>query len=507
MLKILKSAQVNDVDSYTIEKEPILSINLMERAAGQCSSWIKEHFDPSSKVNIFIGPGNNGGDGLAIARQLAEYGYEVYVFLVKISDKLSKDSQVNFERLQNSTSVEIKTIENVDELPLISGAQLIIDGLFGSGLSRPLEGLPAEVVKYLNSLDAIRIAIDIPSGLFGEDNSENVKENIFKADYTLTFQFPSLSFFYPENEEYVGEWFVLPIGLKQEKIDQIDSPFYLITKDFVKRNLKQRKRFAHKGNLGHVLMICGAYGKIGAAVLASKAALKTGSGLVTAHVPKLGYDIMQTAAPEVMMSIDSSKTIFSHVPEIKQFSAVGTGPGLGMENDTREAIKELLKNADKPIVLDADALNMISENRTLLDLLPKNSILTPHPKEFERLAGKVSDHYARIQLQRDFAQKYNVYLVLKGGNTTIATPEGLCYFNVTGDAGMATAGSGDVLTGMISSLLGQGYKPQIAAIVGVYLHGLSGNIASQQLSMEAVTASDIIQYIGNAFKCVRDEKY
>mgnify|MGYP000190907793 CR=1 FL=1 len=506
-MKVLRSNQVKDVDSYTIDNEPILSINLMERAAGQCSNWIKERFDSASKVNIFIGPGNNGGDGLAIARQLAEYGFDVYVFLVKITDKLTKDSQVNFERLKKVNKVAISTIETADDLPVISSGQLVVDGLFGSGLSRPLEGLPAEVVKYLNSLDAIRIAIDIPSGLFGEDNSENVKENIFKADYTLTFQFPSLSFFYPENEDFVGDWFVLPIGLSQEKIDQMDSPFYLITKDFVRRKLKRRKRFAHKGTFGHVLMICGGYGKMGASVLASKAALKTGSGLVTAHVPKMGYDIMQTAAPEVMMSIDSSDTIFSHVPELKQFSAVGTGPGLGMNDNTKEAIKSLFENAYQPMVLDADALNIISEEKDFLDLLPENSILTPHPKEFERLAGEVSDHYARIQLQREFAQKYKVFLVLKGGNTTIATPDGLCYFNATGDAGMATAGSGDVLTGMITSLLGQGYTPEMAAVVGVYIHGLSGNIASKQLSMEAVTASDIIQYTGNAFKCVRDEKY
>ena len=506
-MKVLKSNQVKDVDSYTIENEPILSFNLMERAAGQCSKWIKERFDLTYKVNIFIGPGNNGGDGLAIARQLSEYGYEVYVFLVKISDKLSKDSQVNFECLKKDNKIAITTIERTNDLPLISEGQLVIDGLFGSGLSRPLEGLPAEVVQYLNSLDVIRIAIDIPSGLFGEDNSENVKESIFKADYTLTFQFPSLSFFYPENEDYVGEWFALPIGLSQEKIDQIDSPFYLITKDFVKRNLKQRKRFSHKGKFGHVLMICGGYGKMGASVLASKAALKTGSGLVTAHVPKLGYDIMQTAAPEVMLSIDPSEIIFSHLPELKQFSAVGTGPGLGMENDTEEALKKLLQNADRPVVLDADALNIISEERDFLDLLPENSILTPHPKEFERLAGKVDDHYARIQLQLEFAQKYKVFLVLKGGNTTIAAPDGLCYFNVTGDAGMATAGSGDVLTGMITSLLGQGYTPEMAAVIGVYLHGLSGNMASKHLSMEAVTASDIIYYLGNAYKSVRDEKY
>jgi len=503
-MKILQSKQVQEVDAYTIENEPILSINLMERAAGQCRQWIRDHIEITDKVNIFIGPGNNGGDGLAIARQLADNNYEVFVFLVKITDKLSPDAQRNLKRLEMNQQVPVTTIASGEDFPVLPKGQIVIDGLFGSGLSRPLEGFPAQVVKYLNSLDAIRIAIDIPSGLFGEDNSENTG-SIFKAHYTLTFQFPSLSFFYPENEDYVGQWNVLPIGLSSQKIQQLDSPYQLVTKDFIKNHLITRKRFAHKGNYGHTLLICGGYGKMGAAVMAAQAALRTGAGLVTVHLPKIGYQIMQTSSPEIMISLDPSDELFTQIPEINQFSVIGTGPGIGTHDDTRHALKKLLEESESPLVLDADALNIISEEREFLTLLPKNSILTPHPKEFERLAGKAGDHYTRLQKQIEFSKTHRVIVVLKGGNTSVTTPEGSCFFNITGNPGMATAGSGDVLTGMITSLFGQGYQPWLAAIIGVYLHGLSGDLASEQGGMEALTATDLIRHIGNAFNCIQNE--
>jgi NAD(P)H-hydrate epimerase len=502
-MKILQSAQVKEVDSYTIENEPVLSINLMERAARQCSKWILEHIKKEQRVNIFVGPGNNGGDGLAIARQLADKERRVRVYLVKISDKLSTDAQVNLDRLKAQDQVEIYTIQEKDPLPEITEGGVILDGLFGSGLNRPLEGFPSDVVKHLNKQPVTRIAIDIPSGLFGEDNSKNDYDSIFRASYTLTFQFPSLSFFYPENEMFVGKWFVLDIGLKQEKINDIDSPYFLVTEEIVRNSLIQRKRFAHKGNFGHVLLINGAYSKMGAAILAAKAALRTGSGLVTAHLPKCGYNIMQTAAPEVMISIDISDIIFSEVPDIQKFTNVGGGCGLGMKNNTQKALKNLITEEKRPLVLDADALNILGENKEWLNYLPKNSILTPHPKEFERLAGPTDNHYSRIELQREFAQKHGIILILKGGNTSIALPDGTCYFNVTGNAGMATAGSGDVLTGILASLVGQRYEPAMAAILGVYLHGLAGDIASEKQGQEALIASDIINSIGMAYKTIQ----
>ncbi len=504
-MKLLRAEQVKDVDGYTIEHEPIHSINLMERAAGRITSWVTRHFSPNRRIYVFAGPGNNGGDGLAVARQLSNKGYIVEVYLVKLSSRLSPDATVNLERLRQGGKVRVSTIEKVGDLPDIGGNGLILDGLFGSGLNRPLEGLPAEVVQHLNRCHAVRIAIDMPSGLFGEDNSSNHDQAIFRADYTLTFQFPNLSFFFPEHEDMVGQWHIMPIGLMQEKIDQIETPYNLITSKEVSHKMIPRKRFAHKGHFGHVLIITGSYGKMGAAVLTSKAALRTGSGLVTTHVPRLGYQIMQTALPEAMISLDLSDIIFSQVPGLKSFSAVGLGPGLGTKENTRTAVDTLLERENRPVVIDADALNILSSNPGMLEKLPAGSILTPHPLEFERLTRPVNNHYERIELQRQFARDHNVYLVLKGGNTTVACPDGRLFFNAGGNPGMATGGSGDVLTGMITSLLGQGYSPEDAAIIGVHVHALAGDRASETWGRQALMASDIIDSIGKAFKCLSNE--
>jgi len=505
-MKILRSDQVKEVDGYTIENEPIHSINLMERAAGRISCWIADHIEANRRLHFFIGPGNNGGDGLAIARQLADRGYLPQVYLVKISNKLSPDAQVNLDRLKKQDQVPVHAVEQESDLPDVKEGDVIVDGLFGSGLNRPLEGFPAEVVKHLNKMSALRIAIDIPSGLFGEDNTSNSYEAIFRADYTLTFQFPNLAFFFPENQDVVGSWHVLDIGLMREKIDELDSPYHMITREQVRGYLYPRKRFAHKGHFGHVLMITGGYGKMGAAVLSSKAALRTGSGLVTAHVPRLGYEIMQTALPEAMISLDISDIIFSQPPDLTAFTTAGTGPGLGTKENTQNALSTLIERDKRPMVLDADALNILAMHPDWLDKLPEGSILTPHPKEFERLTRPVSGHYAKIALQQEFAQQYHVYVVLKGGNTSVACPDGNVYFNATGNPGMATGGSGDVLTGMITSLLGQGYEPKHAAVTGVYLHALAGDIAAEEKGQEAVIASDIIESIGLAFKCIQNEE-
>ncbi len=505
-MKILRSSDVKIVDAYTIENEPIHSINLMERAAGTISGWIVKNYNPVKKILIFIGPGNNGGDGLAIARQLAENKFIVKVLWVKITDKLSPDAKINYNRLKEQGLAEISEITDVKQIPETHAENIILDGIFGSGLNRPLEGFPAKVVQKLNEMEGIKIAIDTPSGLFGEDNSSNHYDSIFKADYTFTFQFPTLSFFFPEHQDFVGKWKIMDIGLSQKKIDETESCYYLITKNKVSNHIKKRKRFDHKGKYGHVLIITGGYGKMGAAVLTSNAALRTGSGLVTTHVPKLGYEIMQTALPEAMISIDLSDIIFSESPETDRFTCVGIGPGIGTKNNTQKALKSLIDKEKRPVVLDADALNILAHNKEWLEILPENSILTPHPKEFERLTEPADNHYERLEMQRDFAQKHKVYLVLKGGNTTIAGPEGNIFFNTSGNPGMATAGSGDVLTGMITSLLGQGYDPKWAAITGVYLHGLAGDLAAEKLGEETCIASDIIHYIGKAFKQLKNEK-
>jgi len=498
-MKIFQSAQIREIDSYTISNEPISSINLMERAAQSVTNWVIKNCDILNEIFVFAGPGNNGGDALAVARQLYDAGYCIRVFILHNSNSLSSDCQINLDRIKSLKNCKLSDIKSVNDFPIINKENSIIDGLFGSGLSRPLDNLVLNVVKHINSSGAKIISIDIPSGLFCEDNSNNNQESIVKANFTLTLQFPKLSFFFPENQDFIGEWFVLPIGLHQEIINSTETPFYFLTNDFIKSHLKQRKKFSHKGIYGHVLLISGSYGKMGAAILASKACLRSGSGLVTTHIPKSGYSIIQTALPETMVSIDQSDLIFTDVSDATNYTSIGIGSGIGTKPNTMKGLRSLLNNFRKPIVIDADALNILSENKELIKNIPENSILTPHPKEFERLTCKWTNDYERLQKQIRFSVNNSVFVVLKGAHTSVTCPDGTCYFNTTGNPGMATAGSGDVLTGIILSLLGQDYEPKFAALIGVFLHGTAGDIASEKIGEEALIASDIIENLGNAF--------
>jgi NAD(P)H-hydrate epimerase len=499
-MKIFTSEQIRQIDKYTIEHEPVASIDLMERAACQIADWLTVQYDQTQSFTVFSGPGNNGGDGLAVARMLTQKYYKVTVYIIRISEKLSQDTQINYERLKSTGVTEIFDLYDNDQLPSIQEDDIILDAIFGTGLNRPADGFAARLIRFINSLPNIRISIDIPSGLFGEDNTDNRPDNIIKADVTLTLHFPALSFFFGENEQYTGKWYVLPIGLSQHAIQKTDSPFNYVISSDIPGYLKKRKRFSHKGTYGNVLMIAGSYGMMGAAVLSARAALRTGSGLVTVHVPQSGYQIVQTALPEALISIDASDIVFSNVPDLSGFNAIGIGPGLGSKVNTQRALYDLVKKTKVPLVIDADGLNILSANKEWLNILPHGTILTPHPKEFERLAGNSKTGYKRNQMQIKFAQKYNVIVILKGAYTSIALPDGSCYFNSTGNPGMATAGSGDVLTGIILSLLGQGYIPTHAALVGVYLHGLAGDYAASKGSEESVIASDIIENIGRAFR-------
>lgn len=503
-MKIFTSEQVRQIDKYTIENEPIASIDLMERAAQQITGWLTDHYDQRYSFTVFSGPGNNGGDGLAVARMLLQQFYSVTIYMIRISEQLSPDAKINYDRLKKMDNIEIINIRDHDQMPVLSENEIIVDAIFGSGLSRPSDGLTARIIKHLNSLPNTRISIDIPSGLFGEDNSCNQPENIINADFTLTLQFLPLSFFFAENEQYTGNWEALPIGLAKNAIQEIYSPYNYVLSSDISVLLKKRKRFSHKGTYGNVLLIAGSYGMMGAAVLSARAALRAGSGLVTVHLPGFGYQIVQTAVPEALISMDASDVIFSGIPELAGFNAVGIGPGLGSMINTQQALLDLLKKVKVPLVIDADGLNILSANKEWLNLLPAGTILTPHPKEFDRLAGESGTGYDRNQRQIGFAQKYNVIVVLKGAYTSIALPDGSCYFNSTGNSGMATAGSGDVLTGIILSLLGQGYIPAHAALVGVYLHGLAGDLAAKEGSEESVIAGDIIENIGRAYRTARE---
>ena len=498
-MKILLSTQIREADSYTIENEPIASIDLMERASVAFVNWFIENFGTSALVKVFCGSGNNGGDGLAIARLLIERGYRVDAYIVRTKSGGSADFITNYERLKNITTVQEITAS--EDLPAIAPEEIVIDALFGSGLSRPVEGLFAKAIRSINQAKATVVAVDIASGLFSDAASEG--EAIVKADYTISFQVPKLAFFMRQNFEYVGEWKTVDIGLDNAFIETLPTDYYTIEKDWVKTLIPVRNKFSHKGNFGRVMIIAGSHGKMGAAVLCGRACLKTGAGLLTIHSPACGYQIVQIAVPEAMATVDPSIGCFSEVPDLDPFDTVGLGPGLGTNEKTIAAYQNLLENAKFPLVIDADGINMLAKEPELLKLTPEDSILTPHPKEFERIAGGWDNDFDKLALQRNFAMKHKLYIVLKGAHTTVATPDGRIYFNTTGNPGMASAGSGDVLTGMVTALLGQTKDPLKAAVAGVYLHGLAGDLAAEMVGQESMIASDIIDHIGPAFKLLR----
>jgi hydroxyethylthiazole kinase-like uncharacterized protein yjeF len=502
-MKIFTSSQIKLIDSFTIENEPVKSVNLMERAAHKLLQWIMSHFNRPAHFLIFTGPGNNGGDGLALARLLKENRYDVEIYNVRVTDKVSDDWKINFGRVEEC-GIPFTDIRSIEEFPMICANDIIADAIFGSGLTRPADGLAGDVIRKINNSGNVVIAVDIPSGLFAEDNNRNVPENIIKADHTLSFQFPKLSFLFAENYCYTGEWHLLPIGLHPSCIGVTATPYYYIERKEVKALLKKRNKFDHKGNFGHSLLIAGSKGKMGAAVLAARAALRTGTGLITCHIPQEGINILQTSVSEAMVSPDKNNEIISSLTDLSPFDTIGIGPGIGTAKETENILKKVLSDFNKPVVIDADALNIIGRNKDLLLLIPAYSILTPHPKEFERIAGVTSNTYDRLLAQISFSERYNCIVVLKGANTSVSLPDGKVFFNSTGNPGMATGGSGDVLTGIILSLLAQGYSPENAAIAGVFLHGLAGDIAAEKCCYESLIASDIIENISNAYLRIRE---
>jgi len=503
-MKIISSTHKREADKITIEREHIQSIELMERAAKAIAVWLQKNFNKYTSFIFFIGSGNNGGDGLAVARLLAEKKYKVKVFLSEV--KISDDAQKNLEKLKNFDAVKITQLSENEKLPPIFKQSVVIDALFGSGLNRPIQGYLKEIVNHINKSNATVVAIDIPSGLKSdyalEDCTFLSNEVIVRANITLALETPYLSFFFPESGKYVGKWHILHIGLDTKFISQIKTPYFCNTRDFIVGKIRKREKFTHKGSYGHGLLIGGSYGKMGAAILSTRAAIKTGAGLISAHIPECGYNIMQIAIPEAMVSIDKYQKIVSEFPNLSSFNAVAIGPGLGKSNATASCLKDLFEKCKNsiPMVIDADALNILSDNPEFLNYIPKDTILTPHPKELDRIVGVASNSVERNKNLVELATKYHIFVILKGHHTAIATPDGNCFFNITGNPGMATGGSGDVLTGMILSLLAQGYSPFDASVLGVYLHGLAGDIAADLISEEALDASSIINNIGAAFK-------
>ncbi|HEV7379875.1 MAG TPA: NAD(P)H-hydrate dehydratase [Dyadobacter sp.] len=492
-MKIFSTPQIREADRYTIKHEPVSSLDLMERASQAFVRCFCDQFVNTRPVVIFCGKGNNGGDGLAIARLLSERGYQVQVIIVEHTESGSADFQENYERLKNHlTPVHLHTI---NDLPALAPKIVIIDAILGSGLSRPAEGLVADVIHSINNLPNKVVSVDIASGLFA-DKSNDENDPVVKPSCTVSFQFPKLAFLLPQNAEYTGDWHIVDIGLHQDYIQNAVTPYSFTDQAAAEALVMPRKKFSHKGTFGHALIIAGSYGKMGAAVLSGKACLRSGVGLLSMHIPEAGYDIMQIANPEAMVIVDVHARYITNLPDISSYSAIGVGPGLGKGKETVQMLEKLLESAQSPLIIDADALNILSENKHLLAKLPAKTILTPHPKEFQRLAGNSNNEFERLELARDFAKKYKVIICLKGANTAVVHPNGNVHFNSTGNPGMATGGTGDVLTGIITALLAQGYDPEHAAIFGVYQHGLAGDKAAEIRGMSALIASDVVDHLG-----------
>lgn len=505
-MKIFTSAQIHELDKYTIEHEPITSLNLMERAAKALTRCIESEWTNRTPVVVFAGPGNNGGDALAVSRMLAEDGYEVSVFLFNIHNKLSADCASNKKRLLDEKRLKHFTEVTLNfDPPALPTGTVVIDGLFGSGLNKPLSGGFAAMVKYINQSPAKVVSIDIPSGLMCEDNTYNIHVNIIRADLTLTLQQKKLAMLMADNQQYIGRLKVLDIRLSPEYIQATNSQYRILEESDIRQLIISRSDFVHKGNMGNILLIAGSYGMSGAAVLASKACLRAGAGKVTVHTPKRNYEIMQISVPEAVLQMDSEETIFSEPTDTESFSAVGIGPGLGSNEDTAIALIAQIRRTTCPLVIDADAINMLGSHRAWIQQLPKGAVMTPHPKEFDRLVGNTSkDCYERLCKASELAEQLQACIILKGHYSALCLPDGHVEFNSSGNSGMATAGSGDVLTGIISALLGRGYSTANACRVGMYLHGLAGDLAIKDIGKESLMASDIIQYLPKAFLRMED---
>lgn len=496
MQKIIPGSEVKSLDERYIMDKGISSLELMESAAMALCNWYVGHFDSGLSVAVFCGTGNNGGDGLAISRLLSGRGYKVQLYYMGDLERSSTDFRLNYDLLPDNVPIAELHVQYVADFQ----ADVVIDALFGVGINRPLSGNHLELVKWLNTLKAIKISVDLPSGLPSDDILEG---EAFRADYTVSFQFPKLSLMFPEHASYTGQLVVVDIGISEAYFEDFEGHFFFVQQADLMNRHKVFHRFSHKGTFGKVMMIGGSYGKIGSIRLSSEAALRTGSGLVSCFVPRCGVDVLQISLPEVMVeSADNDLTLTRDgLHDLDRFDALGVGPGMGTSEEARSCLELVLGEFNKPLVLDADAINLLAANTHLLSLLGSNVILTPHLKEFERLVGACKNHKERIKKALEFCRAYQCYLVLKGANSIVTTPDGKQFFNSSGNQYLATAGAGDVLTGILTSFLGQGYSLENAAICGVFHHGLAGELASASKGRGTV-ATDIIDQIPETFRVV-----
>lgn len=497
-MKLFSKEQIYAGDKLTAERQNISSTELMERAGTQIFNWMHRRMQGAQvPIHVFCGIGNNGGDGLVLARHLITHGYNVHTYVINYSDKRSKDFLINYDRIKNTTKKWPTLLKCTEDFPEIHQNDIIVDAVFGIGLNRPVDDWVKKLFQHFRATKAFTMSVDIPSGLYTDKPVEDPDAVVY-AGFTLSFASPKLVFFLPETAKYTVQWEILDIGLDPEFLYTTATEAQLIGKHEVLPNYMPRDKFSHKGTFGHALIIGGSYGKIGAVTLAGRAALAAGAGLVSAYVPKCGYMPLQASFPEAMVITDSDEEKITTIDFDITPTVVGFGIGVGTDAKTVSAFEAFLKTNKVPLVIDADGLNILAKKKALLKLLPDLSILTPHPKELERLVGSWKDDFEKLKKAKAFAKKHKVILVLKGANTITIFNEQL-FVNTTGNPGLATAGSGDVLTGIVTGLIAQGYHPSVAAIFGVYLHGKSADIAVQDFGYQSLIASHVIEYLGEAY--------
>lgn len=497
-MKVFSKEQIYEGDKLTAERQGITSTDLMERAGTQIFNWLHMRMQGAQvPIHVFCGIGNNGGDGLVIARHLITHGYNVHTYIANCSDKRSKDFLINYDRIKNVTKKWPTLLTCAEDFPEIHKDDIIIDAIFGIGLNRPADEWIQKLFQHFRSSGAFTLAVDIPSGLYTDKVPED-ENGVVHANHTLSFQSPKLVFFLPDTAKYTIQWEILDIGIDREYLFATDTEVELISKHEMLPIYKPRQKFSNKGHFGHSLIIGGSYGKIGAVTLTSKAALSVGSGLVTSYVPKCGYVVLQTAFPEGMVITGENDAHIETINFDINPNAIGIGPGMGLHADTVKAFEEFLKNNKAPLVIDADALNILSKHKKLLKLVPENSVLTPHPKELERLVGEWNDDFDKLNKAKAFSNKHKVIVIIKGAHTITVYGHKL-YVNTTGNPGMATAGMGDVLTGMITGLIAQGYASIEASLFGVYLHGRSADISVEDYGYQGLLAGHVIETIGESY--------
>lgn len=497
-MKIFAKEQIYQGDTLTTQRQNISPNDLMERAGTQIFNWLHMRMQGAQvPIHVFCGIGNNGGDGLVIARHLITHGYNVVTYVVNCSDKRSKDFLSNYDRIKNVTKDWPILLSCNEDFPQIKSEDIIIDAVFGIGLNRAVDDWVKDLFLHFRKSRAYTLSVDMPSGLYADKVPED-ENGVVWANHTLSFASPKLVFFLPDTAKYTQQWEVIDIGLDPEFLHITPTETELIGKYEVLPMYRPREKFGHKGTYGHSLIIGGSYGKMGAVQLASKAALVSGAGLISTYIPRCGYQILQTAFPEAMVITDKDEERITNIEFDTNVNAIGIGVGLGTHDTTAKALGEFLKSNKVPLVIDADALNILAKHSEFLERLPDYTILTPHPKELERLIGTWSDDFEKIAKAKAFAKTYKVILVIKGANTMIVVQDRL-FINSTGNPGLATAGTGDVLTGIITGLLSQGYEPIAAAVFGVYLHGKSGDIALNDFGYQSLIASHIIDYLGEAY--------